>query len=131
MGSLNTSTATRKTIAGVARRRNAPLCRTAVHEHGHAADPRCGHVMGPSAPRLVAWGSGAAALRFLAHAFGDDADLVDARALGRVDDFHDLAIAQRRRAGDEHCLVLALFEDGPQPLLEIRQRHVLLVDADP
>ena len=37
----------------------------------------------------------AAALLAPAHAFGDDADLLDARALGRVDDGDDLAVAQR------------------------------------
>src|SRR4051812_48769603 len=45
------------------------------------------------------------------HAFGHDADLFDARALGRVDDRDDLAVPQRARGDQEHRLVLALIED--------------------
>src|SRR6478609_11574486 len=74
--------------------------------------------------------SGAAALGFLPHAFGDDADFLDTRALGRVDDVDDLTVAKRRRAGDEQRLVLALLEDGSQPAFHVSHRHVLLVDRD-
>ena len=46
-------------------------------------------------PGLVARGCRRAALGFRAHAFRDDADLLDAGALGGVDHLDDLAIAQR------------------------------------
>ena len=54
-----------------------------------------------------------------AHAFGDDADLLDAGALGRVDDRDDFAVAQRAGSGDEHRLFLALLEDAAEPRLEV------------
>ncbi|MCL6498623.1 MAG: glycosyltransferase, partial [Firmicutes bacterium] len=66
----------------------------------------------------------------LPHALGDDADLLDAGALGRIDDGDDLAVAQRAGADDEHRLLLALLEDVAQPRLELGHRHVLLVDRD-
>src|ERR1044071_7193919 len=65
-----------------------------------------------------------------AHALGDDADLFDARALGGVDDHHDVAVAQVAGAGDEHRLVLAFLEDRPQTAFELPPRHRLLVDGD-
>src|SRR5262245_61575464 len=65
-----------------------------------------------------------------AHAFGDDADLLDARALRGVDDLDDLAVPQRAGADDEHRLVLGLVQDVPQARLELLVRHVLVVDRD-
>ena len=56
-----------------------------------------------------------------AHAFGDDADLLDPRALGGVDDVDDLAVAKRRVADDEHRLFLARLEDVAETSLEIRE----------
>src|SRR4030095_5251199 len=64
------------------------------------------------------------------HAFGHDADLFDASALGDVDDFDDFTVAQRTRAHDEQRLLLALFEDASQLLSELAERDVLVVDRD-
>src|SRR5439155_11746495 len=66
----------------------------------------------------------------LPHPFGHDADLLDSGALGRVDDLDDLLVAQRARRGDEHRFVLALLVDVAQAVLELLDRHVLLVDRD-
>src|SRR5581483_5604208 len=66
----------------------------------------------------------------LPHAFGDDADLLDAGALGGVDDIDDVLVAQRAVSDDEHRLVLALIEDVPQTRLELRRGDVLIVDGD-
>ena len=57
-------------------------------------------------------------------------DLVDAGALGGVDDVDDVPVAQRTGSRQEHRLVLALFEDVAQPLFELRQRDILVVDRD-
>src|SRR5262245_24267170 len=58
------------------------------------------------------------------HAFRDDADLFDARALGGVDHLDDVLIFQGRIADDEHRLVGALLEDVPQPRLELDDGNV-------
>src|SRR4029450_5535249 len=65
-----------------------------------------------------------------AHLFGDDADLLDARALGRVDHRDDVAVAELAVTGDEHRLFLAGFEDVAEPRLEILHGHRLVVDGD-
>src|SRR5437762_746554 len=72
-------------------------------------------------------GAGAGALL---HAFGDDPDLLHAGALGGIDHVDDVAVAQRAVAVDEHRLVLAVLEDGAQPLFEFRERDVLVIDGD-
>src|SRR5262245_33495691 len=64
------------------------------------------------------------------HPFGHDADLLDACALGRVNDSDDVAVLQRAGADDEHALVGALFKDVPQTALERSQADVLLVYGD-
>src|SRR5690348_2465162 len=57
--------------------------------------------------------------RLLPHTFGDDAHLLDPGALGGVDDEHDVTVAERAGAGDEHRLLLAVLEDRPQLRFEI------------
>src|SRR5262245_23076666 len=64
------------------------------------------------------------------HVRGDDADLLDTCTLGRVDDFDDVLVAERFRAGDEHLLVFAGLENRPQTALELRDTDVGLVDRD-
>jgi hypothetical protein len=54
-----------------------------------------------------------------AHALGDDADLLDAGALGGVDDLDDFAVPQRGRAVDEHRLLLARLEDLAEALSSV------------
>ena len=39
---------------------------------------------------------------------------LDACTLGGVDDGDDITVAERARAGDEHRLVFAFLEDGPE-----------------
>src|SRR5688572_14597843 len=56
------------------------------------------------------------------HAFGDDADLLDARALGGVDHFDDVAIAEAAVGGDEQRLVLALLVNRAQAFFEFADR---------
>src|SRR5688500_13025855 len=56
--------------------------------------------------RLVRSRSAADARSGAAHAFGDNADFFDARALGGVEHVDDVAVTQRAVAGDEHRLVL-------------------------
>src|SRR4029079_18914916 len=68
--------------------------------------------------------------RLVAHAHRDDADLLDAGPLGGIDDRHDVAVAQRRVADDEHRLSLARFEDVAQARLELVERDGLVVDGD-
>src|SRR5262244_2837882 len=75
---------------------------------------------------LCAWSRSSA----LSHALGHDSDLLDARALGRIDDVDDVAVAQRAIAADEHRLVLAVLEDGAKPLFELGDLDVLVVDRD-
>src|SRR5688572_11222333 len=78
---------------------------------------------------LLGAGSGGSA-GSAAHALGDDADLLDAGALGCVDDLDDVAVAQVARAHDEHRLVLAFLEDRAETLLEFLDGDVLVVDRD-
>ena len=66
----------------------------------------------------------------LPHAFGDDADLLDAGALGRVDDGDDFAVPKRTGRRDEHRLVLALLEDVPQPRLELAEVATVCLFTD-
>src|SRR5262245_25635768 len=65
-----------------------------------------------------------------AHAFGHDADLFNARALRRVNDEDDVAVAERARRHDEHRLVLALVEDVAEPRFELLDRDVAVIDGD-
>src|SRR5438067_8542942 len=96
------------------------------HKKRRPAMGRPRRILIPNSKFLIASRGGASGL---AHAFGDDADLLDAGALGGVDHVDDVAVAQRAGRDDEHRLVLALVEDVAQPRLELGQRHVLLVDG--
>src|SRR5947207_6114799 len=75
-------------------------------------------------PYLIA----ALLLATAAHLFGDDADLLDAGALGGVDHGNDFAVAKLAIAGDEHRLFLARLEDVAEARLEILERHRLVTD---
>src|SRR5678815_270449 len=75
---------------------------------------------------LCAWSRSAA----LPHALGDDSDLLNPRALSRIDHVDDVAIPQRAVATDEHRLVFAVLADGAKPFFELGELDVLVVDRD-
>ena len=74
--------------------------------------------------------SGASVAGGLLHRFGDDADAVDARALGDINHLDDVLVAQCACAHDVHRLVSAIAVDRPQPLLELLNSGRQSVDGD-
>src|SRR5829696_2975761 len=64
------------------------------------------------------------------HFLGDDADLLHAGALGRVDHRDDVGVPQRAGGSDEHRLFLTHFKNAAEFAFEVGQRDGLLVDGD-
>src|SRR5688572_21270927 len=87
---------------------------------------------GPAGPPFNCTGRAiglVAAHRFASHTVGDDADLLDAGAHGRVDDLHDLAVTDGSGPDEEQRLLAARLVNLAELRRRLLDRHFLLVDG--